>query len=306
MLLGIHHVTALAADPQKSLSFCRDQLGLRLVKHTVNFDDPATHHFYFGDRVGNPGTLLTYFAGYGVRSGARQTIIPCLEVSGKMIQSLRQNAGLTGPETRFSDEVWTLHDPDGIEIEMVQDAECSGSDCAGCTGSCSRVAGVTILSNDLKATTGFLTGTLGLWRTSESKTNQAGHRVRFRFPAGGDFLDVVFDESGGRSRLGAGTVHHAALRVADEAAQAELREKLIADGHPVTLVRDRVYFRSIYFRDPGGALLEVATGGPGFTVDEPEAALGEKLCLPPWLEPVRENIAVRLKPVQKQAIFEVR
>jgi len=271
MLLGFHHVTALAGDAQRNLDFYTQVAGLRLVKRTVNFDDPTTHHFYFGAGLGAPGTLLTFFP-WGFhrtpRRGAGQAVSITLSV----------------PSGAFAPK---LDDPDGLDIRLV-----AGEGPV-------RLHSVTLCENDLEATAGLLT-TLGFLRTG-----QDGNRSHFELPGGSARIDVLHEPEAGHGKMGAGMIHHVALRVANEVEQRDWRDKLIASGLRVSPVKDRLYFHSIYFRHPGGTLFEIATDGPGFLIDEPEDSLGTALCLPPWLEPVRESIEARLAPVSTpQAVMK--
>jgi glyoxalase family protein len=266
-LLGLHHVTALAGDPRRNLDFYTRVSGMRLVKRTVNFDDPASYHFYFSAGAGAPGTLLTFFP-WGVpkmpdgRRGERG--------SGQIV-----NVTVRVPALPAS----PLADPDGIGIELVQSPESPG------------IQSVTLCEKDAGPTAAFLRDVLGLKMVREEP-----QRIRLELADGGR-IDVLHSPEAPRGRMAAGVVHHVALRVADEAAQLEWRERLIHAGLRVSPVKDRLYFHSIYFREPGGVLLEIATDGPGFSIDEPEDRLGQRLCLPPWLEPVRESIERRLPPL---------
>jgi len=260
MLLGLHHVTALAGYAQRNLDFYTQEAGFRLVKRTVNFDDPATHHFYYSAGSGEPGTLLTFFPWNfhrQPRKGAGQPV----------------SASFSGKSAR------KLADPDGLQIDLV-----------GGEGR-PRLHSVTLCENDLEVTAALLT-TLGFQRGG-----QEGNRTRFELPDGLARIDVLHEPNAEHGKMGAGIIHHVALRVADEAEQLEWRNKLIASRIRVSPVKDRLYFHSIYFRLPGGTLFEIATDGPGFLIDEPEDSLGQALCLPPWLEPVRESIEARLPSI---------
>lgn len=258
MLLGLHHVTALAGDPQRNLDFYTRVAGMRLVKRTVNFDDPAGYHLYFSTGAGSPGTLLTFF--HWGRRGAPG--------SGQI-------AGVTvcvpGP--------LPLADPDGIGLEFIESADLPG------------IQSVTLCEADAGPTVTFLRDVLGLNIIREESNN-----ARFELPDG-TWIDIQHSPGTPRGKMAAGIVHHVARRVADEETQMEWRERLIRAGLRVSPVKDRLYFHSIYFREPGGVLLEIATDGPGFAVDEPEDQLGQRLCLPPWLEPARESIERRLTPL---------
>jgi glyoxalase family protein len=257
MLLGLHHVTGLAGNAQANLDYYTQTLKLRLVKRTVNFDDPATHHFYFGDNKGSPGTLLTFFPGFQRRPKRG---------SGQIV-----SVAYTCPAEAAGD-------PDGLDLEL-----------AG--GGAPGLRSVTLCENDLEPTAGFL-ATLGF-----ASAGEEGNRHRFELPGGGARVDVLHEPQAERGKLGAGAIHHVAFRVADERVQVDWRHRLMKAGIRVSPVKDRAYFHSIYFREPGGALFEIATDGPGFLIDEAADALGSSLCLPPWLEPVRESIEARLSPL---------
>ena len=259
MLLGLHHVTALAGPVQANLDYYTQVVKLRLVKRTVNFDDPGTYHFYFGDQAGAPGTLLTFFPGFQ-RLPKRG--------SGQIV-----SVGYACPAPEGS-----VSDPDGLDISVVN-------------GESPELRSVTLCERDLESTAHFL-GMLGF-----EPAGVEGNRHRFELAAGNARVDILHEPEAERGKLGAGAVHHVAFRVKDEASQLDWRNRLMKAGVHVSPVKDRRYFHSIYFREPGGALFEIATDGPGFLIDEPEAALGTSLCLPPWLEPTRESIEARLSPL---------
>jgi glyoxalase family protein len=294
MLLGLHHVTALAGDPQRNLDFYTGFLGLRMVKRTVNFDDPGTYHFYFGDRDGTPGTLLTFFAWPGAsrgRRGAGKVVAVSFAIPedtlGKWIERARA-AGVpwTGPETRFGEQLITVEDGDGVPIELVASAPKSADH------KITRLHSVTLCKSE--AGDASLLELLGFRAVSEEGT-------RARFDLAGSHLDVVRIPGAERGKMSVGAIHHVAWRVKDDAAQIEWRTKLMQASR-VSAVRDRRYFRSIYFREPGGVLFEIATDGPGFSVDEAPGDLGRSLCLPPWLESVRSSIERRLPIVNLQPV----
>ena len=259
MLLGLHHVTALAGDAQANLDYYRGVLKLRLVKRTVNFDDPGTYHFYFGDRLGTPGTLLTFFPGFQRR--LKQGVGQIVSVS--YIHSGEATA-----------------EPDGLNLELV-------------SGEAPGLRSVTLCESEIEPTARFL-AMLGF-----EATGVEGKHHRFDLPGGAARIDVLHEPQAQRGKMGAGAIHHVALRVADEAEQLDWRERLTDAGIVVSPVKDRRYFHSIYFREPGGVLFEIATDGPGFLIDEPADALGRSLSLPPWLEPTRASIESRLSPLQQ-------
>ena len=279
MLLGFHHVTAFAGDAQRNLDFYRGLPGLHLVKRTVNFDDPAQHHFYFGDARGTPGTLLTFFPWPSAPAsppGSGQIANFTLAVSEEFMEEM------DGIEQERFGERWTsFRDPAGLEIELVaRDPDAM------------RLHSLTLREADPKPTVQFLT-VLGF---SCVGVEQDRTRMRLAHADQDTLIDIVHTPGLERRRLSAGRVHHVAFRAAEDAAQEAWREKLKQAGARVTRVIDRRYFHSIYFREPGGALFEIATDGPGFFVDETE--LGSGLRLPPWLDTVRESIERRLPAVK--------
>lgn len=288
---GLHHVTAFAGDPQRNLDFYTQFLGLRLVKRTVNYDDPATYHFYFGDKDGTPGTLLTFFPWINAPAGRRGTgqaagasfAVPQNGLGWWIERARAAGIDRSGPATRFQNELITLQDPAGLPVELIA---------SGLENDTHAIVGLhsaTVCESDAERTFRFLHEPLGF-----ALEAQEGNRTRCR--AGATVIDIVALPGAERAKLSAGMVHHVALRAADEGQQLEWRAKLKGAGRNVTRVIDRQYFRSIYFREPGGVLFEIATEGPGFFVDEPE--LGTTLRLPPWLEPLRESIERRLPQVR--------
>jgi glyoxalase family protein len=310
-ILGIHHVTALARNPQRNVEFYTEALGLRLVKRTVNFDDPGTYHLYYGDDLGRPGTVMTFFpwprAVQGYR-GTGQTTATAFRVPagslGYWQERLRRLAiEHEGPGVRFSQEVLVAYDPDGLKLELVAadggSAAQPWSDASVPAEHAIRgFAGVTLTESNLRATSRFLTGVMGFEPAGES-----GNRLRFVAGKGDGAAAIEVEERSGGSpgRIAAGTVHHVAWRAADDGAQREWQEGLSAAGVRVTQVRDRQYFRSIYFHEPGGVLFEIATDPPGFTVDEAPEDLGHSLRLPPWLEPRRTEVERALPALELPA-----
>ena len=291
MLLGLHHVTALAGDPQRNLDFYAGFLGLRLVKRTVNFDDPATHHFYFGDAIGTPGTILTFFPWPSAPRGQKGTsqaagvtfAVPKNSLQRWMDRATAAQVECGESETRFGEELVTLYDPEGLAIELVASEVETGADAIV------RLHSATVPEATLSEILGFrLLGKDG---------------PRSRYQLGASFLDTIEMPGAERGKLGRGVVHHIAWRVANEAEQLDWRSKLIAAGIRVSPVLDRQYFRSIYFREPGGVLFEIATDRPGFLTDESADDLGKNLKLPPWLEPIRESIERRLPLVVQEKLY---
>lgn len=303
-IVGLHHVTAIASDPQRNLDFYTEVLGLRFVKRTVNFDDPGTYHFYFGDDTGSPGTILTFFPWPGSPQGHRgagETIATAFSIPAGSMNYWKQRLGGKGVATQESMHFGEMHlafsDPDGMSLELVEHTEAKASQAP-------RYSDVP----PVQAIQGFFGTTLlelGLERTQAlleamgyRKLGEEGNRSRYA-PGGdalGRYLDIVVDKDAPRARMGAGTVHHIAFRASDDAAQAEWQGALGRFAE-VTPVQERTYFRSIYFREPGGVLFEIATDAPGFLIDEPAETLGESLRIPEWYEPQRSLIEARVQPL---------
>ncbi|HEY8312413.1 MAG TPA: ring-cleaving dioxygenase [Gemmatimonadaceae bacterium] len=306
---GIHHVTAIASDPQRNIDFYAGVLGLRLVKRTVNFDDPTTYHFYFGDSIGSPGSLLTFFPWPNARrgrQGAGQAAVTSFAIVpgslGFWLERLLKNGvEFEQPVTRFDDErVITLKDPDGLLLELVSHQrveQCEPLVDLGPEAQVPPVHGirgvysVTLWQDGHQKTAELLTGSLGFKLAREQ-----GSIFRYTSDDGrpGSIVDLRIVPGLWPGVMGAGTVHHVAFRAASDEMQMSVRGDLEQDGFNVTPALDRDYFKSVYFREPGGVLFEIATDGPGFTVDEPAATLGRALKLPPWLEPRRFEIEALL------------
>lgn len=306
---GLHHVTAIASDPQRNLDFYVGLLGLRFVKRTVNFDDPGTYHFYFGDQRGTPGTILTFFSWPGARRGIRGTgqieatafAIPP-DSTGYWLERFEQQhvtAERTSP--RFGEEVIRLIDPDGLLIELIASSSHGGVEpwADSFVPAEHAVRGFHSVSATLE----------GYDRTARLLTESFGYRLidesgnRFRFvssddSASGRIVDLLCLPDTGVGRVAAGSVHHIAFRAKDAAEQLKWREHLVDLGYNVTPVIDRTYFHSIYFREPGGVLFEIATEPPGFTLDEKLEELGTHLCLPPLMESARSQIEEILPSIQ--------
>ncbi len=301
---GIHHVTAIAGDPQTNVDFYAGVLGLRLVKVTVNYDDPQTYHLYYGDALGRPGTILTFFPWPGAprgRTGTGQVTevafaIPEGSLGFRVDRLKAQRVEAAGPSRRFEEEVLSFRDPEGLHLELVA----GGSGAAPDTRPDGPIPGkhairgfrgVTVAEEGYQRTAGLLTATLGL-----REAGATGNRFRYTVGEGGvrGFVDLLCLPSGRHGRVAVGTVHHIAWRTTDEGAQRAWRATIAGLGYNVTPVIDRTYFHSIYFREPGGVLFEIATDPPGFAVDEPPEQLGRRLTLPSWLEASRDEIAKAL------------
>ncbi|MFC7705904.1 ring-cleaving dioxygenase [Plastorhodobacter daqingensis] len=297
---GLHHVTAIAGLAQANVDFYTRRLGQRLVKRTVNFDDPGTYHLYYGDRTGGPGSVLTFFpyatarrgrAGYGMAESFAYDI-PAESLDDQAAALRAQGVTVLPEEERFGARVLPLVDPDGLKVELV----------ASATGTSEGFHSATLWLRDPEATARILTEGLGY---REAGQESGGARERLRFvatpgpdgPARGAIIDLLRVDGAPAARPGAGTIHHIAFRATDDAAQEALRSRLGAMGQQVTPQIDRQYFNAIYFREPGGILFEIATDPPGFTVDEPIEMLGQGLMLPPQYESRRAEITAHLPPL---------
>jgi glyoxalase family protein len=306
---GIHHVTAISGRADRNLDFFTRVLGLRLVKKTVNFDDPGTYHLYYGDEQGQPGTILTFFPWAHAAAGqlgvgeAQETAfrIPSAALGYWAHRLLEKAVAHSAPEKRFGDTVLPFSDPDGMRFALVALAGAEGEEgwSAGDIPAEHAIRGfhgVTLLVNTAAPTAAILTDVLGF---REAVRDGALARYRGDAPMGA-YVDLREAGDFPRGRMGRGSVHHIALRAADDATQAAMVKKLVADHdvHP-TGQKDRNYFRSIYFREPNGILFEIATDQPGFAVDEPAEALGQSLKLPPFLEPRRAELEGKLPPLHE-------
>ncbi len=298
--MGIHHITAIAGEPQRNLDFYAGTLGLRLVKLTVNFDDPATYHLYYGDELGHPGSLLTFFPwprGQRGRQGTGQAgtvalAIPPASLGFWIERLLSHNLKYNGPARRFDEQVLSLTDPDGLLLELVATPLTAGIAPWGDGPVVPEHAirglhGTTLWEDGETGTADFLVRTLGFQTAGEE-----GSLARFQSSAAGLGTIAHLRKAPGfwRGADGVGTVHHVAFRAASEAAQLDKRAEIEAKGIEITPVIDRQYFRSVYFREPGGVLFEIATDAPGFTIDESAAELGARLMLPPEYEARRRQI----------------
>jgi glyoxalase family protein len=300
-IVSLHHVTATVDQAQPDLDFCARTLGLRLVKKTVNFDNHHVYHFYYGDERGTPGTIWTTFPyhGRGVRigtKGAGQVTVTSFSVPARSLEFWQRRLAeatveITPIQSRFGEESIVATDPSGLRIELVAAANDARAPWAG-GGVPDDVAirglhSVTMTVRDADASAHFMHELLGY-----EVIDRTPDRVRMGIEGGGPGrqIDVYIAPDAPAAVNGIGTVHHVAMAIPDEDAQLRLREELVGRGLQVTPVLDRQYFRSIYFREPGGVLFEVATMQPGFTVDESLAELGQSLKLPPWEEQHRVEI----------------
>jgi glyoxalase family protein len=307
-ILGLHHVTATVNDAQADLDFSVGALGLRLVKKTVNFDNHFVYHFYYGDEVGHPGTIWTTFPYkdqgvlQGIRGAGQITVtsfsVPAGSLDGWKTRLRARGYTVTDTPPRFGDESILVDDPSGLCIELVAtDRDARAPWTAGGVDTASAVRGLHSVSlevRDPRRTLEFMRELLGFEVVNEMEGRT---RVAVNGDGPGKFMDIVRAGDSGWAKNGLGTVHHVAMAIGTEEEQSKLRGELAGRAH-VTPVRDRQYFKSIYFREPGGVLFEVATMAPGFAVDEPVAELGRSLKLPPWEEPHRTEIQKHLPNVR--------
>jgi glyoxalase family protein len=297
-IAGLHHVTAIASDPQRNLDFYTELLGLRFVKRTVNFDDPETYHFYFGDDLGSPGTILTFFtwphASRGsVGVGEASAVAFSVPAGSLAFWEVRLSAASVPAERmddRFGAPVISFAEPDGMRIELVEDSKGTGN--SPRTASIPIEHGIRGFHSVTLCESGFEGTASVLLKMGYQQSSSEGNRFRFSAPGGdlGSHLDILVQTQLMHGRMGTGSVHHIAFRAPNDRLQLEWREAIRSLALNVTPVLDRTYFHSIYFREPGGVLFEIATDPPGFTYDEDLASLGEALKLPPWLESKREII----------------
>ena len=308
---GIHHVTAICGDVQKNVDFYVNALGLRFIKKTVNFDVPDTYHLYYADWLGTPGTAMTFFGWPHLpwrAQGSGQITLVSFAVPpdsiGFWMERFRRLGVECSRSNRFGTEVIALRDPDRMQLELVGEA----SDerwvpwREGPVDPVHAIRGfhsVTLCVRDSGPTGRFLGDTMGF-----SEVAREGRRARYKTGTGGPaaFVDILEDPTAPPGEEAVGTVHHVAWRARDDEHQLAWRELLVGSGREVTPVIDRKYFHSIYFREPGGVLFEIATDRPGFTVDEPAENLGGALQLPPQIEDRRETLGFNLPPITVPAV----
>ncbi|MGQ0569721.1 MAG: ring-cleaving dioxygenase [Armatimonadota bacterium] len=302
-LLGIHHVTAIAGDPQENADFYVGVLGLRLVKKTVNQDDPTTYHLFYADAVGHPGTDLTFFPWPGARHGKEgpgQTVsvalaIPAAALSYWTTRLKANHIPFVGPSRRFDEDVIVFSDPHAMPVELIAGPGTEHRELWTAWESgpvppefaIRGIHGVTIKEAQADPTRAFLIETLGF-----RPAGDAEGRLRFTTGRGGSgaILDLLPTPGEDRGQVAVGSIHHVAWRTPDAAQQQRWWERIGTRGLSVSPIIDRFWFSSIYFSEPGGALFEIATDGPGFTRDERPEDLGDRLILPVWLEPRRAQI----------------
>jgi glyoxalase family protein len=299
MITGIHHVTAMTSDGQRNIDFYAGLLGLRVVKVTVNFDDPGSYHLYYGDESGSPSSIMTFFVWPGAHRGrigngqvtATAFAVPegSLDFWSKRLADANVS---TQASTRFGQKLLSFVDFDGMALELVQ-TDVGDHRKPWTTPSLDAgvaikgVHSVSLGEEGYEHTARLLADTMGF-----RSVGQEGNRFRYATSnaSGGELVDVLCQPDARRGSMGAGTVHHVAWRVKDDASELEWRKKLVEKGLNVSPVMDRTYFHSIYYREPGGVLFEIATDIPGFAVDEPQAKLAGVLKLPAQYEPHRATL----------------
>lgn len=306
LITGIHHITAIAGSAQKNVDFYTGILGLRLVKKTINFDAPDVYHLYYGDEVGSPGSILTFFPFEGARRGSKGTgeltytafSIPSNSLDYWIGRLAKFGISTSTPLIRFGETYIRFEDHDGLGIELVAAAYDS------------RIGWSYGKIPQQYAILGFHGATLNLRSkdlTAKLLTELMDYKFmgeennRFRYGTKGepgDIIDIVVDDDSRPGTQSAGTVHHIAFRTENDETQVAIQKKLMQNGVQVTEVKDRNYFKSVYYREPGGVLFEIATDEPGFAIDEDQALLGEALKLPDWVEPQRAKIESRLPKLE--------
>jgi len=299
---GLHHATAIAGPAQEHLDFYTSVLGMRLVKRSVNQDDPGTYHLFYADADGHPGTDLTFFPwaqmapsreGHGLSSEVSLAVPPgSLDFWSERLQQKGANASPL--ESRFNRTALPLRDPHGLRVALVENDESLGRPFSSWDGSpipkqhqIRGLESARLVERDLVRTTSFLTGAMGFEHVG---TENGWHRYGVAGGKSGAYVDLYESPTSDRGAWGTGSIHHLAWRVDDEKHQDEVRTRVREGGSRPTPVIDRFWFKSVYFPEPGGVLFELATEGPGFAVDEDPQHLGESLVLPPWLEPERASI----------------
>lgn len=307
LITGIHHVTALGDDAQQNIDFYAGILGLRMVKKTINFDAPDVYHLYYGNEQGSPGTIMTFFPYPGIGKGkhgkGQMTVTSFSAPDTSLdywIKRLKKfNIKASEPQQRFDDEVFiAFEDVHGLGLELVFNKR---DERPGFT------YGQIPEAHAVKGFYGVVLSEEGYERTAGLLLEGMDHHLmaekgnRFRYSASGkpgDIVDILCEPEKARGIGGSGTIHHLAFATPDDASQLEARERLLSKGFHVTPVLDRQYFHSIYFREPGGILFEIATNPPGFAIDEAPEHLGESLKLPPWVEHARDKIENMLVTVE--------
>lgn len=306
---GLHHVTAISGPAQENLDFYAGVLGMRLVKRSVNQDDPGTYHLFYADAEGHAGTDLTFFpwahmapsrVGHGLSTEVSLAVPPgSLDFWGGRLSHYGTPVGRI--ESRFGERTLPLVDPHGMRVALVESADAVNRLFSPWTGSPVAVAhqvrglhAARVWERDVEATAAFLTSVLGF---TAAGVDDGWQRFVLFGGGSGRVLDVRETPGEPRGAWGTGSIHHLAWRVEDDAHELAMRERIDASGRRPTPVIDRFWFKSVYFKEPGGVLFELATDGPGFAVDEAPEHLGETLVLPPWLEAQRQAIETTVPPL---------
>jgi glyoxalase family protein len=305
---GIHHITAIAGPAQQNVDFYAGILGMRLVKRSINQDDPGTYHLFYADAEGHPGSDLTFFPweqmappqiGHGLAVEV-QLEVPRNSLTwwGARLERYGFHPGTI--ESRFDERALPFVDPHGLKVALIDTARTVARTFTPWEGSAvpreyqiRGLYGGRLWERDAAATASFITGALGF-----EELGRDGGWIRYGFPSHPGVVDVRETPNERRGAWGVGAVHHLAWAVADDEEQLRMRAQIVAAGGRATEVIDRFWFKSVYFKEPGGVLFEIATEGPGFAVDEDPAHLGESLVLPPWYEPARAEIERVLPPLR--------
>ncbi len=307
-ILGIHHITAIAGDAKRNFNFYSNTLGLRFIKKTVNFDDPGTYHFYFGDEVGSAGTILTFFPwGSGIPQGKRGAgmateigySVPKGSLEFWVERFEKHNVIYNKPAEKFGERYLTFLDPDGLKLELIESAAPDTRTPWETNEVKADVAtkgfhNITITLNSITGTAAVLTNIFGYKLVSQESNRYRYATDTVEHAAIVDLVELKDEKLG---HVANGTVHHVAFRVKNDEILMHFREKVVAAGLSITPQIDRNYFHSLYFREPGGVLFEIATDNPGFLIDEPLETLGKDLKLPVQYESRREEITAHLDPV---------
>jgi glyoxalase family protein len=307
---GLHHITAIAGPAQENLDFYAGVLGMRLVKKSVNQDDPGTYHLFYADAQGTPGSDLTFFPwshlaprreGHGLGTEVSLAVPPdSLAFWGQRLARYGAKTGAIA--TRFGRRTLPLIDPHGLPVALVESDEAARrrfepweASAVPVTRQIRGLEGARLAERELAPTAAFLSGALGFRRVG---AEQGWERWGVEAGTSGQYVDIQEVPEARRGAWGVGSIHHLAWRVDDEAHQLDVRERIDRANRRPTPVIDRFWFKSVYFLEPGGVLFELATDGPGFSVDEDPAHLGEALVLPPWLEPHRAAIESMVPPLR--------
>ena len=307
-ILGIHHITAIAGDAKRNFDFYSKVLGLRFIKKTVNFDDPGTYHFYFGDEMGSAGTILTFFPwGEGIQQGRKGSgmateigySVPKDSLDFWIERFEKHNVIYNKPAVKFGEKYLTFLDPDGLKLELIESKTPDNRKAWETEDVNAKVAtkgfhNITLTLNNIKPTAAILTDIFG-YQLIDQEVNR--YRYATDTIEGAAIVDLVELPDEKKGHVANGSVHHVAFRVKNDEILMHFREKVAAAGWSITPQIDRQYFHSLYFREPGGVLFEIATDNPGFTIDESVEDLGKGLQLPPQHEPSRAAIQAHLVPI---------